>query len=633
MASRILLADDSITIQKVVNLTFADEGIEVVAVSNGDQAERRLLEVMPDLVLADIFMPGKNGYELCESIKENPQFRNVPVVLLVGAFEPFDQAEARRVRADAHLTKPFESRTLVETVRRLISASGRTTAGPIAPTPPAAGERNAAPDAPAPVAPVASLAPPLAGKLDLSAMMVDDSVAPLAPGLRNTGELASPLRDERQEVLDAGLANASNLEAGGAALTDTSQRFEPLEFSTNGGFSPAEMARSFDQDTQDMIQDFDTSQPFGQTVSQDPISFETEPSDSVQSNTGAGGGGEEWFNRLDTTMPEKSSNGGAWQPSATGSPLGYQSPDFKLQTEGTLAASEGSTETACATLLAVDEPLGDVLFDEAGLADSLAFSEMAANDSAGLELAEPEVAEAAPGVSTQFDLVDIVADSSEELFVFEENRPATEATLTAEETPAAVEESPDPVSVDSLPDSPPVTPEATNHLDWTTPRAVSYSTAQLDSVAMPIEAAEYLAEHSVREDRQQAENQEEASFATPTMWTEEETRFTPIDIEAVSVEETSAENVGQVETGFAFSSFQDEEPTASSHDSVASGAEDLSTEPPAATLSSAAIEEIVRRVVTEMSESVVREVAWEVVPDCVERVIEQLTRESLSKRA
>src|SRR4029453_1459836 len=135
MGSRILLADDSITIQKVVNLTFADEGIEVVAVSNGDLAERRLTEVQPDLVLADIFMPGKNGYELCEAIKQNPQFRTVPVVLLVGAFEPFDQAEARRVQADAHLTKPFESRTLVETVRRLISASGKGTTGPIAPLP------------------------------------------------------------------------------------------------------------------------------------------------------------------------------------------------------------------------------------------------------------------------------------------------------------------------------------------------------------------------------------------------------------------------------------------------------------------------------------------------------------------
>ena len=176
MATRILLADDSITIQKVVNLTFADEGIEVVAVSNGDLAERRLAEVAPDLVLADIFMPGKNGYELCEAIKENPQFRNVPVVLLVGAFEPFDQVEARRVRADAHLTKPFESRTLVETVRRLISASSHTTTGPIAPMP-ADDERDKALDTLAPVTLPPPIAYPLAGRLDPSAM-TDKSVAP-----------------------------------------------------------------------------------------------------------------------------------------------------------------------------------------------------------------------------------------------------------------------------------------------------------------------------------------------------------------------------------------------------------------------------------------------------------------------
>src|SRR5512138_582137 len=135
MGNRILLADDSITIQKVVNLTFMGEGFEVVAVSNGDQAERRLADVQPDLVLADIFMPGKNGYELCEAIKESPQYRHIPVVLLVGAFEPFDQAEARRVKADAHLTKPFESRTLVDTVRKLISASGQPRTGPLPPLP------------------------------------------------------------------------------------------------------------------------------------------------------------------------------------------------------------------------------------------------------------------------------------------------------------------------------------------------------------------------------------------------------------------------------------------------------------------------------------------------------------------
>ena len=128
MASRILLADDSITIQKVVNLTFADEGIEVIAVSNGDLAERRLAEIGPDLVLADIFMPGKNGYELCEAIKESSQFRNVPVVLLVGAFEPFDQAEARRVKADAHLTKPFDVETLLAFLSRL-SAENHSSKG------------------------------------------------------------------------------------------------------------------------------------------------------------------------------------------------------------------------------------------------------------------------------------------------------------------------------------------------------------------------------------------------------------------------------------------------------------------------------------------------------------------------
>jgi CheY-like chemotaxis protein len=131
MGSKILLADDSITIQKVVNLTFADEGIDVVSVSNGDQAERRLAEVDPDLVLADIFMPGKNGYELCEVIKRSPQFANVPVVLLVGAFEPFNEAEARRVKADAHLTKPFESRVLVETVRQLIDKNPRPKSAPV----------------------------------------------------------------------------------------------------------------------------------------------------------------------------------------------------------------------------------------------------------------------------------------------------------------------------------------------------------------------------------------------------------------------------------------------------------------------------------------------------------------------
>jgi CheY-like chemotaxis protein len=123
MAKTILLADDSITIQKIVNLTFSGEGIEVVTVGNGDAAIKKVYDLRPDLVLADIFMPGKNGYEVCEYIKSENDLQHIPVILLVGAFEPFDSNEASRVKADGHLTKPFEIRVLISAVNSLINAA------------------------------------------------------------------------------------------------------------------------------------------------------------------------------------------------------------------------------------------------------------------------------------------------------------------------------------------------------------------------------------------------------------------------------------------------------------------------------------------------------------------------------
>lgn len=121
---KLLLADDSITIQKVVNLTFADEGIEVICVSNGDSAIEKMAEFSPDLVMADINMPGLTGYQVCERIKQDANFKNIPVILLVGSFEPFDEEEARRVGADDFLTKPFQSiRQLVSKVTALLDAN------------------------------------------------------------------------------------------------------------------------------------------------------------------------------------------------------------------------------------------------------------------------------------------------------------------------------------------------------------------------------------------------------------------------------------------------------------------------------------------------------------------------------
>ncbi len=104
---KILVADDNSNIQKMVTLAFKGEGIDVVAVGNGEAAVKKTIEIVPDLVLADIFMPVRSGYEVCEFLKQDPRFSHIPVVLLAGAFDPFDEREAQRVGADGVLKKPF----------------------------------------------------------------------------------------------------------------------------------------------------------------------------------------------------------------------------------------------------------------------------------------------------------------------------------------------------------------------------------------------------------------------------------------------------------------------------------------------------------------------------------------------
>jgi CheY-like chemotaxis protein len=119
---KLLLADDSAAVQKVIELTFADEGMEVFSVGDGQSALDRLEQVTPDVVLADAFMPGLNGYELCRSMKDDQRFAQIPVMLLVSSFAPLDEAEAQRVGADDIITKPFQSiRQLVSRVDSLLS--------------------------------------------------------------------------------------------------------------------------------------------------------------------------------------------------------------------------------------------------------------------------------------------------------------------------------------------------------------------------------------------------------------------------------------------------------------------------------------------------------------------------------
>ena len=117
----ILVADDSATIRKIVELTFGGTTIRVDAAATGAEALDRLESGVHDLVLADVAMPGPAGYELCRRIKTSA--RPVPVLLLTGAFDALDEERAARCGADGHVGKPFESEALIERVRDLLEAS------------------------------------------------------------------------------------------------------------------------------------------------------------------------------------------------------------------------------------------------------------------------------------------------------------------------------------------------------------------------------------------------------------------------------------------------------------------------------------------------------------------------------
>lgn len=122
--SLILLADDSPHAQRMGERILREEGFEVVTVTDGETALIRLGDADPDLIVADVFLPGRNGYEICEYVKNHPRHRHARVVLTAGLLEPLDEDEARRVGSDAVLKKPFEASMVVETIRPLVEAAG-----------------------------------------------------------------------------------------------------------------------------------------------------------------------------------------------------------------------------------------------------------------------------------------------------------------------------------------------------------------------------------------------------------------------------------------------------------------------------------------------------------------------------
>jgi CheY-like chemotaxis protein len=250
MPRKILLADDSITIQKVIELTFSDEDFDVVTVGNGRLAIEKVQETHPDVVLCDIIMPEKDGYEVCEFVKRHPTLAATPVLLLTGAFEPFDQERASRAGADGFLAKPFEPQALIAKVKDLLgrqaaAAGAARPAAPPAPGPaPAPAEDEAEvyfePEEAEPTLPVEGLAAPMVPRpapAPAQEILPDAdlySFAEEAP----LGETASPAEPAAPYEIEAGAAT----EWAGVSTMDTVEL--SLEERARAGVQAAQAAEA-----------------------------------------------------------------------------------------------------------------------------------------------------------------------------------------------------------------------------------------------------------------------------------------------------------------------------------------------------------------------------------------------------
>jgi len=123
MPKSLLVADDSLTIRKAIGMALSAEDCRITAVDNGLEAVSKAKELKPDLILADVMMPGMSGYEVCQAIKADATTQHIPVLLLAGSFEPLDENRARSAGADGHIVKPFESEALVQKIHSLLGTT------------------------------------------------------------------------------------------------------------------------------------------------------------------------------------------------------------------------------------------------------------------------------------------------------------------------------------------------------------------------------------------------------------------------------------------------------------------------------------------------------------------------------
>jgi len=381
MSKKLLLADDSITIQKVIGITFANEDVDLAIADNGDTALEMAQDQTPDLILADVLMPGKNGYELCEAVKSDPQFKGVPVLLLSGTFEPFDEDKARASGADDWIAKPFESQALIDKVKELLQRAPESLAVPAsaqlsAEQPPVDAEFSAEEEGE-----IASEEAGVWGEFSFEEEEMAPEKEPAPVYDSGSAGLQEPDDQEQEDILE--LDEADILEEEPVSSSDESDPFafqesaedEAVEDSGLVSGDMASAAAPGENDFSEGLAEAEEEESF-------PLADwdDTESADDVEEEIGTESREDSFAARLSDDQSDEFSDEQD-QLQRTPEPL------FSVEEEAPKAVSEGSAETGSA----VSPPVGEPFAASAG---SQAFPASGATVASGPPQLEEERVEA-----------------------------------------------------------------------------------------------------------------------------------------------------------------------------------------------------------------------------------------------
>lgn len=223
MPVKILVADDSATMRRIMDMTFGGEDAQVVTVDSGDAAVDKALEIRPDVAFIDVSMDGMDGYDTARAMKERPELESTAVVLMASQQRPFDEARGRESGVDDHIFKPFDTQYVIDRVQELLSKPRAAAA----PRPAASAPEQPAPQQPGPQAPPPPrpAPPPPAGSAGRSVGRADTIAfapgAPPPPPARQPAAPPSPAASAQQP--SPARERSSTAQFGAASASATSE--------------------------------------------------------------------------------------------------------------------------------------------------------------------------------------------------------------------------------------------------------------------------------------------------------------------------------------------------------------------------------------------------------------------------